>query len=287
VTRDGGPAVALRSWFAARADVYPWRVARPDPYAVLVSEVMLQQTQAGRVTTAFPAFLARFPTVRSLAQASRAEVLRAWAGLGYNRRAVALHEAARRIVVENGGRVPRAIASLRALPGVGPYTASAVAAIGFDEPVAAVDVNVRRVTARFVHGVDAGELTLAEVAVDAESWLDRGAPGAWNQSVMDLGREVCRPVPRCRECPLEPWCAFRVAGRTAASAGRRQERFEGSRRQVRGAVVAVLRDRATADVRTLAAAGAVPVERVRQVLGALVDDGLVEPTGRGRYRLPV
>jgi A/G-specific adenine glycosylase len=280
------PGAALRSWFASRLDAYPWRGSAPDPYAVLVSEAMLQQTQAARVVPAFTAFLARFPTVGSLAAASRADVLRAWAGLGYNRRAVALHEAARRIRDDHGGRVPRDMAGLRALPGVGPYTASAVASIGFGEPVAAVDVNVRRVTARFLRGAEPADLSAAEVAADAHAWLDRDAPGEWNQSVMDLGRHVCRAVPRCEVCPLARWCAFRASGRRAEPGGRRQGRFEGSRRQVRGRVVATLRDRASADVRTLARAAAVPPERVRQAIDGLVGDGLVEPAGRGRFRLP-
>jgi A/G-specific adenine glycosylase len=279
-------AAALRSWFASRLDAYPWRGPAADPYAVLVSEAMLQQTQASRVIPAFTAFLVRFPTVRSLAAASRADVLRAWAGLGYNRRAVALHEAARRIRDDHGGRVPREIASLRALPGVGPYTASAVASIAFGEPVAAVDVNVRRVTARFLRAAEPAELSAAEAAADAAAWLDRDTPGEWNQSVMDLGREVCRPVPRCDRCPLALGCSFRASGRRAVPGGRRKGRFEGSRRQVRGRVVAVLRDQASADLRTLAHAAAVPAERVRQVLEALVRDGLVEPVGRGRFRLP-
>jgi A/G-specific adenine glycosylase len=287
VPRHDDPAAALRAWFASRRDAYPWRDPAADPYAVLVSEAMLQQTQADRVVPAFTGFLARFPTLRSLAGASRADVLRAWAGLGYNRRAVALHEAARRIRDEHGGRVPREIASLRALPGVGPYTASAVASIAFGVPVAAVDVNVRRVTARFRRGAEPGDLSPAEVAAEAQTWMDRRAPGEWNQSVMDLGREVCRAVPRCDRCPLATWCSFRASGRSAEPLGRRQERFEGSRRQVRGRVVAVLRGRPSADVRTLAAAAAVTADQARPVLGALVRDGLIEPAGRGRFRLPV
>jgi A/G-specific adenine glycosylase len=286
VPRHDDQAAALRSWFASRHDAYPWRSSAPDPYAVLVSEVMLQQTQARRVAAAFTTFLALFPTVGSLAAASRADVLRAWSGLGYNRRAVALHQAARRIVGEYGGLVPRDPASLEALPGVGPYTASAVASIAFGAPVPAVDVNVRRVTARFVRGAEPAELPPIQVRADAESWLDRNAPGAWNQSVMDLGRDVCRLVPRCGDCPLEPWCAFSASGRAAHPEGRRQDPFEGSRRQVRGRVVAALRDRPSADVRTLAGVTALSPERVRPVLDALVHDGLIEAFGRGRYRLP-
>jgi A/G-specific adenine glycosylase len=202
---------ALRRWFAARRRAYPWRGAR-DPYRILVSEVMLQQTQATRVVPSYRAFVRRFPTIRALVAASRADVLRAWAGLGYNRRAVALHEAARTVVVERRGRLPAEPAALRRLPGMGPYTAAAVASIAFDVPVPAVDTNGARVARRFVLGRD--DAGGPEVDRVAEAWLDRRDPGEWNQAVMDLGREVCRPVPRCEVCPLARMCAFRQGAAT-------------------------------------------------------------------------
>ena len=201
---------ALRRWFAARRRAYPWRGAR-DPYRILVSEVMLQQTQATRVVPSYRAFVRRFPTIRALAAASRADVLRAWAGLGYNRRAVALHEAAG-MVVERGGRLPSEPAALRWLPGIGPYTAAAVASIAFDVPVPAVDTNGDRVVRRFVLGRD--DAGRSEIHRAAAAWLDRSDPGGWNQAVMDLGREVCRPVPMCQVCPLARMCAFRQSGAT-------------------------------------------------------------------------
>lgn len=148
---------ALLRWYEPRRRAYPWR-ARPTPYRVLVSEIMLHQTQASRVEPVFAAFVRRWPSARALAAASRAEVVKAWSGLGYNRRAVALHEAARVIVAEHGGRVPRSLGALRRLPGVGPYTAAAVASIAFGEPVPLVDTNVRRVLARAELGVDARTL---------------------------------------------------------------------------------------------------------------------------------
>src|SRR5262245_60007442 len=139
---------ALLAWYRPRPHDYPWRTTDPDPYAVLVSEVMLQQTQAARVAPAYRTFLQRFPDVRTLASAARAELLRAWGGLGYPRRALALREAARAIVRDHGCVVPSDPDVLLALPGVGPYTAAAVASIAFGAPVAAIDTNVRRVTAR-------------------------------------------------------------------------------------------------------------------------------------------
>ncbi|MEX2421997.1 MAG: A/G-specific adenine glycosylase, partial [Actinomycetota bacterium] len=158
---------------------------------------MLQQTQAARVAVAFPRFLRRFPSVGALARAPRRPVLQAWGDLGYNRRAVALSEAARAIVREYDGVVPGDASALQRLPGVGPYTAAAVAALAFDAPVAAVDTNVRRVVARVHLGAEGHDVAPTEIAVLARDWLDTRDPGSWNQAVMDLGREICRPRPRC------------------------------------------------------------------------------------------
>ncbi|MDP9301403.1 MAG: A/G-specific adenine glycosylase, partial [Actinomycetota bacterium] len=203
---------ALRAWYRPRREGYPWRRDGIGPYAVLVSEVMLQQTQAARVASTFDGFLRRFPDVASLAAASRGDVLRAWSGLGYHRRAVALHEAARAIVRSHDGTVPRDLGALQHLPGVGPYTAAAVAAIAFGRPVVAMDVNVRRVTSRVALGREPEDLDDPRIAAAARVLLDRRDPGAWNQAMMDLGREVCRPAPRCEVCPLERWCLSRSAG---------------------------------------------------------------------------
>jgi A/G-specific adenine glycosylase len=282
--------VPLLRWYEPRRRAYPWR-GTGDPYRVLVSEVMLQQTQASRVVPAYRAFLRRFPTVRALAGASRADVIRAWAGLGYNRRAVALSEAARAVARDHGGRVPRDLESLRRLPGIGPYTAAAVTSLAFGEPVPAVDTNVRRVVARARLGVDAAQADPLEVRTAAEAWIDRADPGAWNQSVMDLGREVCRPTPRCQACPLSGACAFRRAGRRPSRPSRRQSTFEGSFRQVRGAVVETLRDRGSATLAGLVEATGHPAGRVRRAVEALAAEGMVRagpaamagrPSGRVR-----
>ena len=278
---------AVFAWYRPRRHAYAWRRGRRSPYRTLVSEVMLQQTQAARVEPLFVAFLARFPDVGSLAAASRADVLRAWSGLGYNRRAVALHAAARAIVADHRGRVPRDVDALRRLPGVGPYTAAAVASIGHGQPVAAVDTNVRRVCARALHGVEPDEVTAATLAADAEAWLDALDPGGWNQALMDLGRVACRPAPRCDACPLATVCRFRAAGRTASPSGRRQPPFEGSARQVRGAVVALLRDRRSATVATIARRTGHAPRDVRAAASALVAEGLLERTSAGGLRLSV
>jgi A/G-specific adenine glycosylase len=246
---------------------------------------MLQQTQAARVEPIFEAFIARFPDVGALAGASRADVLRAWAGLGYNRRAVALHEAARSVVRDHGGRVPPGREALLRLPGVGPYTAAAVASIGYGEPVAAVDTNVRRICARAIHGAEPGDVPVDRITGDAQAWLDPSAPGEWNQALMDLGRVHCRPAPRCEVCPLEDHCRFSAAGRTGRPSGRRQSPFEGSARQVRGAVVEVLRGRRSASAEVLAEQTGHRARAITAALETLVTDGILERTRSGRVRL--
>lgn len=276
---------ALRRWYRPRRHAYAWRRSH-DPYAILVSEVMLQQTQAARVEPIFEAFLARFPTVRALAEAPRADVVRAWEGLGYHRRAVALHEAARRIVVEHDGEVPSDPTALRALPGIGPYTASAVASIAFGAHVAAIDTNVRRIVARSRFGSEPDEVLPVDLAAEAQAACDPTDAGGWNQALMDLGREICRTTPRCDTCPLEGTCAFRAAGRVGRSSFRRRSVFEGSLRQVRGAVLAVLRRKDRATVARLARDSGFDDDRVREALDGLTRDGVVEAGPRGTYRLP-
>lgn len=247
---------------------------------------MLQQTQAARVAVVYPGFLRRFPTVVSLARASRATVLRAWGDLGYNRRAIALSEAARMVLREHGGRFPHEIHALDRLPGVGPYTAAAVAALAFGEPVAAVDTNVQRVVARVHLGAEGHESAPAEIASLAASWVDRRDPSSWNQALMDLGRQVCRPRPRCDLCPLARVCRFRAAGATPRPSPRRQGPFEGSTRQVRGAVVRALRDERSATLGGLARLTGFDLGRVAVAVSALAADGVVEAGRAARAGRP-
>jgi A/G-specific adenine glycosylase len=282
---------ALLRWYAPRRCAYPWRTTH-DPYRILVSEVMLQQTQASRVAPAYGSFLARFPTVHSLAGARLREVIAAWQGLGYNRRAVALWEAARTVVRDHEGRVPDDPIEMERLAGVGPYTAAAVSSVAFGQAIAAIDTNTRRIVARVFLGAEPKGVSPREIHELADAWLYRRDPGAWNQAVMDLGRERCRPRPRCGSCPLRAVCRFAAEGREPASTGRRQPAFEGSLRQVRGAVVRTLIDREGASLATLSRETGVPLERVGQAVSALAADGLVVagPAARagrpgGRVRL--
>jgi A/G-specific adenine glycosylase len=290
--RKASPAPAAReallAWFRTEGPAYPWRSRSPDPFIVLVSEFMLQQTQAARVADALPRFLARFPDVRALAGGTPADVIRAWQGLGYNRRAVRLHGAARAIVDRHDGRVPSDPAELRALPGVGPYTAAAVASIAFGLPVAAVDTNVRRVVARAALGSEPGEVHARQLAAAASAWLAPDDPGSWNQAVMDLGRFVCRPVPRCDACPIRDACRSTDRPRPPVVRSRQASSgFEGSSRQLRGRVIDQLRSVPSARLAELASDLNHPDREIRQVVMALERDALIERDGHERIRLPL
>jgi A/G-specific adenine glycosylase len=241
---------ALLSWYERSRRDLPWRRTR-DPYAILVSEVMLQQTQVARVVPRYEAWLARWPTAAALAAAPLEEVLREWVGLGYNRRAVRLWEAAR--VVARDGWPER----LQELPGVGPYTAAAVGSFAFDRQEVALDTNARRVFER-----------LGEALAPPP-----GRAADFNQATMELGATVCTArAPRCGACPLRSGCPGPPA--RAARPGRARERFEDSNRWVRGRVVAAL-----------AAGEGLPAgiapERLEPALQGLLRDGLIRRAAGG------
>ena len=229
---------SVRRWYVSHARDLPWRRTR-SAYAILVSEVMLQQTQADRVVPKYRAFLRRFPTLGALARASLADVLRAWSGLGYNGRARRLWECARAVAEQHKGRLPRDVAALTALPCIGRYTAGAVASIAFGARTPAVDVNIARVLARAIDGVDT--VGTARAWELAEIVLPTSASGAWNQALMDVGAAYCRPLPKCSACPIRNTCRTAAAGRhERAPVARRQARYENSRRFFRGRIVKAL-----------------------------------------------
>lgn len=206
---------AILAWYATRARSLPFR-GTTDPYAILVSEAMAQQTQAARAGEAWTGFMARYPTVQALAAAPLADVLRAWQGLGYNRRALNLWRAAGRIVSEFGGEVPADLVALESLPGVGPYTARAVAALAFGMRVGAVDTNVRRVLGRIVAG-EVGALSPAALQRAADAAVPADRPGEWTHALMDVGATLCHPRrPDCGACPARPWCRYAGAAAVAA-----------------------------------------------------------------------
>ncbi len=254
---------ALLAWYREHGRTLPWR-STDDPYRILVSEVMLQQTQVTRVVPAYERFLVAFPDVETLAAAPLDAVLVAWSGLGYNTRARRLREAARMIAAEGW---PTTAEGLRRLPGVGPYTAAAVASFAFGERIAVDDTNARRVLSRWAGRPLAG----ADLHGEAQSALT-GDPATWNQAIMDLGAVVCLPAPRCAACPVARWCADPSVYRPPA----RQSRFEGSDRQVRGAVLRALGGGDWVTHTALASATGHDPERVDLALTTLAADGLVE-----------
>lgn len=273
---------ALLDWFSRGARDLGVR-STTEPWATLVAEVMSHQTQIGRIERPWRAFLERWPNPTSLAEAPTDELLRAWAGLGYNRRALALREAARRIVAEHGGEVPRDVEVLERLPGVGPYTARAVAASAFGTPVAPLDVNVRRVVTR-VHGSDATRPALQAIA---DRLVSRDDPRRWLHAVMDLAATVCaRREPRCAVCPIARFCAS--AGTLGDPRGRRAQAvpFAHTRRWLRGRIVARLREApAGAWLEFDQPMGAHAVAEVSAALDGLAADGFVETEGtRARLR---
>lgn len=206
---------ALLAWYDAAPRELPWRMraGRPDPYAVWLSEVMLQQTTVPHATPYWLEFLRRWPTVSDLAAASDNEVMAAWAGLGYYARARNLLACARAVAAEHGGVFPDTEGGLRALPGVGPYTAAAVAAIAFDRPATVVDGNVERVVSRLFAVETPLPRAKPELKARAADLTDPARPGDWGQAMMDLGALVCRPkAPLCDRCPVAAWCEARRLG---------------------------------------------------------------------------
>ena len=263
MTIDAG---AVLAWGLPQLRDLPWRRER-DSWRILVAEVMLQQTQVGRVIPKWNAFLDAFPTPAACASASLGDVLRLWQGLGYPRRARNLQAAAVQVVEHHDGALPDDLDALLALPGIGPYTARAVLAFAFEHDVAVVDTNIARILAR-----TAGErLAPKRAQARADEAVPSGQGWAWNQVLMDLGAVLCRPTPRCEDCPLARTCAWNRAGRPSpdpaigsAGVSGKQARFEGSDRQARGRVLAAVgaRPRPAADLDD-------------RILAGLVADGLV------------
>ena len=270
------------AWGVPRLRDLPWRHTR-DPWEVLVSEVMLQQTQVPRVIPKWHAFLAEFPTTAACAAAPLGDVLRCWQGLGYPRRARNLHATA--MEVERLGAFPRSLDGLLALPGVGAYTARAVLAFAFEADAAVVDTNIARVYARH----EGTRLTPKQVQTLADAQVPAGDAWAWNQCLMDLGAVLCRPsAPGCAECPLVDTCAWQGRGDDPAigSAGvsRTQARFEGSDRQARGRLMRALSSQPV-PVTDVAAVMGCATDRAERLVVSLVHDGLVVRDG-DRLRLP-
>jgi A/G-specific adenine glycosylase len=275
---------ALLDWWAENGRDLPWRRTR-DPWAVLVAELMLQQTQVPRVLARYPAFMAEFPSARACAARPRADVIRAWAGLGYNRRAVNLHRCARAVVERHEGALPDDLDALLSLPGVGPYTARAVLVFAFEREHGLVDTNAGRFVARALAGRVLGR---TEAQSTADAAVPAGHGWAWGQAVFDLGALVCtRSDPACSACPIRDHCTWFRAGRPepdpvngSAGISTGQPPFAGSDRQGRGRLVAALRHGPVAVDDVPAVAGwPDDVDRATRVAARLITDGLAVRRG--------
>lgn len=277
-------------WYSRNARDLPWRAPGAPPWAVLVSEIMLQQTPVSRVLPAYQAWLARWPTPASLAADPAGEAVRQWGRLGYPRRALRLHETATIVSERYGGELPSTRDELLALPGIGAYTAAAVAVFAFGRRHAVLDTNVRRVLARLESGqefpgpqVSAAEYRLAESLLPE----DAAVAARWSVAVMELGALTCTAAsPGCEHCPVAGGCAWLAAGQPAAETRPAGQAYEGTDRQCRGRLLAVLRD--SVEPVTQARLDAVwpdSTQRAR-ALDGLVADGLVDPLPDGRFALP-
>jgi A/G-specific adenine glycosylase len=283
---------AITQWYAASQRDLPWRQPGAGAWPVMVSEFMLQQTPVSRVLPAYEAWLARWPTPPALAAATAGDAVRQWGRLGYPRRALRLHAAAVVITDQHGGTVPGSLAELRSLPGVGSYTAAAVASFAFGQRQPVLDTNVRRVLARLVGGRDGpigAAVSVAEQAL-AESLLPPAGgrrAATWSVAVMELGAVVCKAArPLCGQCPVQARCAWRLAGSPARGDSRRSQRYEGSDRQARGVVLAALRT-AAAPLPAAALGRLWPdASQQARALAALRADGLIQEYPGDRIGLP-
>lgn len=279
------------AWFAGHARPLPWREPEAGPWSILVSEIMLQQTPVARVLAAHAAWLERWPTPTALADTPVAEAVRAWGRLGYPRRAQRLHAAATAIRDDHAGIIPRDHAALLALPGVGAYTAAAVASFAFGQRHVVLDTNVRRVLARLEDGQQfpSPSLTRAEV-VRAEAWLpdEPAEAAAWAAASMELGALVCTATsPTCGACPVADACAWLAAGRPALPGPpRRAQTYAGTDRQCRGVLLAALRD-ADGGVPRERLLGLWPADRVQaeRALASLLSDALARQRHDGTISL--
>jgi A/G-specific adenine glycosylase len=285
----------LLAWFARHARDLPWRAAGTTPWSVLVSEIMLQQTPVARVVQAHQEWLARWPTPAALAADTAGEAIRQWGTLGYPRRALRLHETATILTARHGGAVPADVDALLALPGIGPYTAAAVASFAFGQRHAVLDTNVRRVLARLVAGrarpaaaLSAAERRLAESLLPAEP----AVAARWSVALMELGALVCSAAgPSCAACPVARDCAWLAAGypeqpTVTGRSRRRAQRYDGTDRQCRGRLLAVLRGSGAPAARADFDAVWADQGQLARALDGLVADGLVDPLPDGRYALP-
>ena len=272
------------AWYRATARDLPWRAPGVTPWGVLLSEVMSHQTQVERVAPVWREWIGRWPTPEAFAAAGTDEILRAWGSLGYPRRALRLKECARVIVDKHAGNVPSDVEELLALPGIGEYTARAVACFAYGQNVAVVDTNVRRVYARAELGEENLKPRKAEIAAVAELLPERDGP-VFSEGLIELGALVCRTTPLCDQCPVTD-CAWRERGYPKTFERTPAQKFAGTDRQVRGKIMRVVRE-AKAPVPQGDIDAIWPDEAQRsRALWSLLADGLLEQTPSGYFHLP-
>ncbi len=272
---------AVLSWYAKHKRNLPWRTTH-NPYYILVSEIMLQQTQVSRVLEKYVEFLDAFPTIQDLADASAGEIITVWKGLGYNRRALFLQKTAQAIVYDNGGVFPDTLEALKALPGVGDYTARAVMSFAFRKEVPMMDTNHRRLYNRVYVGIE--EKKDAELLEIAEAMFPKKRAYDWNQALMDIGSEYCTSRnPTCGECPLKTWCKATPAILTYVpiKAKKKAIPFKDTDRYVRGRIIDTLRDKKRVSKHAISAQFSnVSKERMRSIVALLEKDGLIKTDKR-------
>jgi len=278
------------AWFKQDARDLPWRDKDVSAWNILVSEIMLQQTPAARVAPQWLAWVNRWPTVHDVATAKPADILRQWDRLGYPNRALRLHAAAQQIVRDHAGVVPRDESQLRALPGIGEYTAAAICSFAYHQSTVVLDTNIRRVISRIWSGVDRPNQTISSVERElAQSLIPSRKPHSiqWASAVMEFGAVVCTASkPACNDCFVRNECTWRLAGYPLSEQKRKAQKFIGTDRQVRGRLMKILRDNTGSVRKSAFDAVCLDTRQKDRALDSLIVDGLVEVTKSGLFRLP-
>ena len=273
------------SWFKGAKRDLPWR--KTDPYGVLVSEIMLQQTPVQRVLPIYEDWMRRWPTPSHLAKASPAEVITAWGRLGYPRRALRLHECAKVITSEYKGQLPQTESELRKLPGIGEYTSAAIVAFAFQGRSLVLDINIRRLFARLFKGVESpgAAITKAE-RIEYEALIPKKKPEVWAAATMELGALICTAKsPKCGICPVAQACLWRSLDYPRSEIVKRTQSWHGTDRQCRGTIVQALRENEILSKKQISQLWDVP-SQLEKALLTLLDDGLIELRGKDKFSLP-
>ena len=276
---------AILKWFAENKRDLPWR--KSTPWGVLVSEFMLQQTPVGRVLPKWNEWMQRWPTPADLAAASTAEIITAWGRLGYPRRALRLHECAKIIANDFNGKVPESEEILKSLPGIGEYTASAIVSFAYDSKALVLDVNIRRVFARVIDGVESPKSSLSNFERTARTELiPQNDAHVWAAATMELGALVCTSRnPKCDECPVESICQWKAVGYPESDQPRKSQSWHGTDRQCRGIIVQALRENAALNIKEIKKLWQ-DESQIEKALATLIHDGLVSRNESSLYALP-